>query len=179
MHTRGTHSPGYLDVRPVEDGVSRMFVKMGFGFVAMSLVMGAVGILAVLGLVGGFSALGGYGFVALGVAGVIGNVFLIRWAYRAGRTVVRFQPDGDELVVEWRTGSSVVRTERVSRRDVVEVAVTDAPSSGASSYGLVVGLRNGAIDLTAVVRSGTEVPPHYIHECQRLAAFLGVPARSP
>ncbi|MFO0737499.1 MAG: hypothetical protein U0270_16525 [Labilithrix sp.] len=169
----------HLDVRPVDAATGSIFLKMGVGFFAMGLVMAAVGILALQDLVGGMGRSEGYGFTAFGVLGAIGSIFLARWALWELRTVVRFAVHGDDLVIEWRRGNDVFRTERVKRWDVVEVAVTDAPSSGASSYGFIVGMKNGEIDLTRMVRSGTQAPRHYVEECRRLAQFLGVPSRVP
>jgi hypothetical protein len=93
--------------------------------------------------------------------------------------MVLFSLVGDDLVIEWRRRDTVFRTERLNRKDVVEVAVTDAPWSGASTYGLVVGMKNGEIDLTRISSTGTEPPSHYLDECARLAQFLGVPSRVP
>lgn len=146
------------DVRPVSQSVGRMFVKMGFLFLAMALAMLAFGILAILDLVGGMDFAKGCLFVVLGGPGAVGAVFLSWWASRELRTVVRFSLAGDQVVVEWRRGDVVVKTERVWRADVVEVTVTDAPSSGVREYGLVVGMRNGEIDLTRVSITGSAPP---------------------
>lgn len=172
-------APPHLDVRPTSPSISTIFIKMGFGFLAMSLVMLLVGILALQGRWGGFGFAEVCVFLVVGGLGTLLCPLLAWWAYGQLHSVVRFSLVGDDVVIEWRRRDVVQRTERVKRRDVVEVAVTDAPSSGGSSYGFVVGLTNGQIDLTTISRSGTQTPQEYLDECGRLARFLGIPARIP
>jgi hypothetical protein len=168
-----------LDVRPTGDSASRSFIKMGYGFLAMGITMLAAGILCVLGVLPGMSVGIGCVFVLVGGLGSVGSVLLSRWGFRELHTLVRFSFAGDDVVIEWRRRDTVFRTERVKRTDLVEVAVTDAPTSGGSSYGLVVGLKSGEIDLTRISISGTQPPSHYVDECRRMAQFLGVPSRTP
>ena len=113
-------------------------------------------------------ALAGIVFAGLGA-------LLAYAAYRIFTTGVRFIVTPDELVVEWRRLGKVLKTEKVPLGDVVDIAVSDEPSSGDERYyGLVLGTRLGEITLTDGKSSQQW---GYIESRKKLAAFLHVPER--
>jgi hypothetical protein len=113
-------------------------------------------------------ALAGIVFAGLGA-------LLAYVAYRIFTTRVRFIVTPEELVVEWRRLGKVLKTEKVPLGDVVDIAVSDEPSSGDERYyGLVLGTRLGDITLTDGKASQEW---GYIESRKKLAAFLQVPER--
>jgi len=119
----------------------------------------------------------GFGFIAMGVLFPPMGGACVWFGYRGSATAIRISKLPAGITVEWRSGNRVVRTEHVAYADVVEVVVTDAPSSGTPLYGLVLGMRNGEIMLSNT--NSSNLQGHWSQEAQRLAQFLGVPARIP
>lgn len=74
---------------------------------------GALAILVLMGV--GFTFVGGLASTS---------------AIRALLTKVRFTLAAHQLTIEWLRRGKVVRTENVARADVIDVIVTDEPSSG-------------------------------------------------
>lgn len=136
-------------------GAGALFAALGIGGAAtgVSMMVGAVAV----GFVGGWCALAGY---------------------RVRDLVVRASVKEGELSLDWWEGGRVAKTERVSLSDVVEVVVTDSPSSGGSYYGLALGMKSGEI-VFSINTQGSSQFQHCLRECSRLAEFLGVPARTP
>jgi hypothetical protein len=176
MHPYQQPAPATLDIRLPTNGA--WMIPMGFFAIAAGVASLLLGIFW-----GDLMALGGgvtkesLGFIAMGVIfPLMGGVCI--WAgYRTSGTAIRVSMWGTEVTFEWRNGTRVVKTSRVSRSDVVEVVVTDAPSSGTPLYGLAVGMKNGEIALSNT--SSSNLQEHWSRECRRLAGFLGVPARTP
>jgi hypothetical protein len=110
----------------------------------------------------------------LGIFVVVG-AWLLVLGYRSLRTRHRFTLTDEELVIEWVRGDTIDKTERIPRGDLIDVAVDDEPASGGQVFGLVLGTRNGEIDLCDGRTSwGLSF---YQDRCDQLAAFLGVPVR--
>jgi hypothetical protein len=120
---------------------------------------------------------GKLGVIEVGFLGifVVAGAWLLVTGYRSLRTRHRFTLTEDELVIEWVRGGTIDKTERIPRADLIDVAVDDEPASGGQVFGLVLGTRNGEIDLCDGRTSwGLSF---YQDRCDQLAAFLGVPVR--
>ncbi len=165
----GEHRTLDLRVEPITIGVlfafaAPFFFVPGAWFAAGMLVVlaSSFGVTALL------MALAGVVFAGIGA-------LLAYAAYRILTTVVRFIVTAEHLEVQWRRLGKVMKTERVRLVDIVEVAVSDMPSSGDESiYGLALGLRDGTIALSNGFSSEQW---RYVESRDKLAAFLGAPTR--
>jgi hypothetical protein len=114
----------------------------------------------------------------MGVGLLGAGAFVPFAASRASAAIVRVSIAEGVVTLAWRNKRRVVKTERVLLSDVVEVVVTDNPSSsGGSWFGFALGMKNGEIDL--VTGGLVPAPEHYVSQCRCLAQFLGVPTRIP
>lgn len=111
---------------------------------------------------------------ALSIFMVVGGGISVM-GYRSFRTRHRFTMTDDELLIEWVRGGKVDKIERIPRAELIDVAIDDAPSSGTPVFGLVLGTRNGEIDLSEGRTSwGLDF---YRARREELASFLGIPVR--
>jgi hypothetical protein len=106
---------------------------------------------------------------------VVVGCWLGAMGYRSFRTRHRFTLGEDELLIEWVRGGKVDKIERIPRAELIDVAIDDAPSSGTPVFGLVLGTRNGEIDLSEGRTSWGLA--FYQARCEQLASFLGIPVR--
>jgi hypothetical protein len=127
---------------------------------------------------GGGETSSGLGFTCMGIVFPLMGGLLLWAGYRLSATIIRVSMAEGEVTLDWRNERRVVKRERVLLSDVVEVVVTDNPSSGGTSmYGLALGMKNGEIVLSNT--NSSDLEQHYVRECRRLAEFLNVPSRTP
>jgi hypothetical protein len=166
-----------LEVQPVAPASASWLVRGGLIGVAAGVLTLCAGALLTAFSVGGADT----GLILMGSG--VAVAFVGSWAawvgYRVSTLIVRVSVTEGELSLDWREGGRVKKRERVSLSDVVEVVVTDSPSSsGGSYYGLALGMKNGEI-VFSINSQGVQQCQHCVRECTRLAEFLGVPARTP
>lgn len=166
-----------LDVRPVSPGSIQFMRRMTVFCVVMGLLMVAGGAATAAYEVGDKTIIN---LVVAGAGVLVCVIGIFMWvaAHREGRSVVRVSVSGVELVLDWLEGKRVTKTERVPLSNVVEVVVTDSPTSGGSWIGLSIGMRDGEIVLGMNAMGAAQLH-HCVGECRRLAEFLGVPPRLP
>ena len=115
------------------------------------------------------------GTIVKGVVFVGFGLLLLWGAVSSIGELVRFHVTDDDVVMEWRRRGRVLKTERVARVDLVDVAVSDTPTSGSNSlYGVAIGTKNGDIELSD---TRTVSKAFYSRKRDELAHFLDVPAR--
>lgn len=96
-------------------------------------------------------------------------------AFASASTFVRFTVTDDEVIIEWRMRGRSLRSQRVARVDLVDVSISDAPTSGGGrEYNLAIGTKNGDIALSSTY---TPWKSSYLAKRDVLTKLLAVPAR--
>jgi hypothetical protein len=113
--------------------------------------------------------LGAIGAFPFGIGGL-----LVALGLRGLLTKVRFTLEDERVTIDWLRFGRRFRRELVAKKDLVDVGLDSAPSSGASVYSICVGTRAGDIPLESAKTSGKR---SYDEQLRALAAFLAVPVR--
>jgi hypothetical protein len=160
-----------LDVRPEPLLTTIVVALMGPLFLVPGLVFLAGFVMAVPTDRGA----GTWMFALMGLAFTGAGALVGVYGVRGLTTVVRFSEAPTEIVLEWRRRGKVVKTERIAREDLVDIAVSDTPASGGGLlYGLAVGTRLGDIALSS---GFTQQRAFYAQKRDELCSFLNARPR--